>query len=180
MPAVVFLTAYEEHALRAFRVNAIDYLLKPIDADELRGSLERARLRLVQKDSRAAQFRDLLGSLRGTALLAPERIVVRTGGRVHLLEPREILWIEASGDYVTLHTADKDHLVRESMRNMQSRLAEHGFRRIHRSALVKLDAIRELVATDSGDGVVLLHDGTELKLSRTYRNALYSELNVDS
>jgi two-component system LytT family response regulator len=179
MPAVVFLTAYEEHALRAFRVNAIDYLLKPIDADELRDALDRARRRIAHNDvlSWGEQLRGLLGSRTAAGHEGSDprdRIVVRTGGRVQVLDPVEIVWVEASGDYVTIHTADKSHLVRDSISGMEGRLSAHGLQRIHRSSLVQLSAVRELVANDNGDGVVVLNDGTELKFSRTYRNALYA------
>jgi len=182
MPPVIFLTAYEEHALRAFRVNALDYLLKPIDAADLRKSVERARRRRAQ---------DELGAWRGElrALVAAvaherastdtaERILVRTNGRVHVLDPREIEWVEAAGDYVTMHAAGKSHVVRDSLRNIELRLAAHGFIRIHRSTLVKLACIRELIAKDSGDHDVVLHDSTVLRLSRSYKDALYEALNT--
>jgi two-component system LytT family response regulator len=176
MPAVVFLTAYEEHALRAFRVNAVDYLLKPIDAVELGKSVERARRKLGQSETWRAELRALV------AELAPERtagrILVRASGRVHVLDPREIDWVEAAGDYVTIHAGGKSHLVRDSLRNIEARLAAHGFRRIHRSTLVKLGCIRELVAKESGDHEVVLHDDTVLRLSRSYRDALYEALSA--
>ena len=105
-----------------------------------------------------------------------ERILVRTGGRTHVIDPNEIDWIEASGDYVTVHVQRKPHLVRESLRNMEERLARHGFCRIHRSILVKLRCVRELIAKDSGDHQLVLHDGTELRVSRSYRDALYDAL----
>ena len=182
MPLVIFLTAYEQHALRAFRIDALDYLLKPIDAEDLRKSVERARRRHAQ---------DAIGAWRGElralvdkfaherpAADAPERILVRTNGRVHVLDPREIDWVEAAGDYVTIHAAGKSHLVRDSLRNLDTRLAAHGFLRIHRSTLVKLASIGELVAKDSGDHEVVLHDGTVLRLSRSYKDALYEALNA--
>jgi two-component system LytT family response regulator len=176
MPPVVFLTAYEEHALRAFRVNAVDYLLKPIDAAELGKSVERVRRRLGQSETWRNELRTLV------AELAPERnagrILVRAGGRVHVLDPREIDWVEAAGDYVTIHAAGKSHLVRDSLRSIEARLAAHGFRRIHRSTLVKLGCIRELVAKESGDHEVVLHDHTVLRLSRSYRDALYEALSA--
>jgi two-component system, LytTR family, response regulator len=183
MPAVIFLTAYEEHALRAFRVNAVDYLLKPIDAEDLRKSVERARRRLAQNDLGAwrGELRALVAAVaheRPAAADTAERILVRTNGRVHVLDPREIDWVEAAGDYVTIHAAGKSHLVRDSLRNIEARLAAHGFRRIHRSSLVKLDCIRELVAKDSGDHEVVLHDGTVLRLSRNYKDALYEALSA--
>lgn len=184
MPPTIFLTAFDAHALRAFRVNAIDYLLKPIDADELRTSLERARRRIAQNElaSWRNDVRTLAAALaqaRRTAD-APERILVRTGGRVQVLDPREIEWVEASGDYVTVHVAGRAHLVSDSLRNMEARLAAHGFCRIHRSILVKLGCIRELVAKDSGDHDVILHDGTRLRSSRSYRDALYEALSARS
>jgi two-component system LytT family response regulator len=179
MPPVVFLTAYKEHALRAFRVNAVDYLLKPIDAADLRKSVERARRRLAQDEIGAwrGELRALVAAVahERSAADAADRVLVRTSGRVHVLDPREIDWVEASGDYVTIH-AGTSHLVRDSLRNIEARLAAHGFLRIHRSTLVKLSCIRELVAKDSGDHEVVLHDGTVLRLSRSYRDALYEAL----
>jgi two-component system LytT family response regulator len=179
MPPVIFLTAYEEHALRAFRVNAIDYLLKPIDAAELSRSIERARQRHGSSDAWRDELRALVAAL--TSEFEPAdagRILVRTTGRVHVLDPREIEWIEAAGDYVTIHAARKAHLVRDSLRNMEARLATFGIRRIHRSILVKLDCIREIVAKDNGDHEIVLHDGTVLRLSRNYRDALYEALSA--
>src|SRR5262245_26862836 len=178
MPPVIFLTAYEEHALRAFRVNAIDYLLKPIDAAELAKSVERARLRLGQGGDWRGELRALVAELAEARTGDPGRILVRVSGRVHVLDPREIDWAEAAGDYVTIHASQKTHLVRDSLRNIEARLAEHGFRRIHRSILVKLACIRELVAKDNGDHDVVPHDGTVLRLSRSYRDALYEALSA--
>jgi len=182
MPPVIFLTAYEEHALHAFRVNAVDYLLKPIEADDLRKSVERARRRLAQNEGDAwrGELRALVAAVahERAAADATERILVRTHGRAHVLDPREIDWVEAAGDYVTIHAARKSHLVRDSLRNIEAQLAVHGFRRIHRSILVKLGCIRELVAKDSGDHEVVLHDGTVLRLSRNYKDALYEALSA--
>jgi len=182
MPPVIFLTAYEEHALRAFRVNALDYLLKPIDAEDLRKSVERARRRRAQDELGAwrGELRALVAAVAHERQAADtaERILVRTNGRVHVLDPLKIDWVEAAGDYVTIHAAGKSHLVRDSLRNIETRLAPHGFLRIHRSTLVKLATIRELVAKDSGDHEVVLHDGTVLRLSRNYKDALYEALNA--
>jgi two-component system LytT family response regulator len=180
MPPVIFLTAYEQHALRAFRVNALDYLLKPIDAEDLRKSVERARRRQAQDEIGAwrGELRALVDkfALERPAAEAPERILARTNGRVQVLDPLKIDWVEAAGDYVTIHAAGKSHLVRDSLRNLETRLAAHGFLRIHRSTLVKLGSIGELVAKDSGDHEVVLHDGTVLRLSRSYKDALYEAL----
>lgn len=179
MPLVVFLTAYGEHAVRAFRVNAIDYLLKPIDAAALEQSLDRARQRLEQRVQAAwrSDLRALIATMmREESARDAERILVRTGGRIRVIDPHEIDWVEASGDYVSVHAAGKAHLARESLRSMEERLARYGFCRIHRSVLVKLRCIRELVAKDSGDHELILHDGTRLRVSRSYRDALYAAL----
>jgi two-component system LytT family response regulator len=179
MPLVIFLTAYDEHALRAFRVNAIDYLLKPIDSKELDQSLDRARRQIEQRAHAAwhSDLRALVSSMvREQHGVESERILVRTGGRVRVIDPNEIDWIEASGDYVSVHVQRNAHLVRESLRNMEQRLARFGFFRIHRSVLVKLGCVRELIAKDSGDHELILRDGTRLRVSRSYRDALYGAL----
>jgi two-component system LytT family response regulator len=181
MPAVVFLTAYEEHALRAFRVNAIDYLLKPLDGAELRVSVERVRRRIAanERAGQGRQLRAVLTSLGVTTGTDSERLVVRAAGRVHFVAPEQIDWVEAAGDYVTIHAAGRDHLIRESMHAMAQRLIGHGFQRIHRSAIVNLQKVRELATGANGDHTVVLHDGTTLRLSRTYREALYRALKAD-
>jgi two-component system LytT family response regulator len=178
MPPTIFLTAYEEHALRAFRVNAIDYLLKPVDPEDLHRALERARRRIEQNHDWRAELRTLVATmLREYKAAEPiDRILVRTGGRVHVIDPNEIDWVEASGDYVTVHVEKKLHLVHASLREMEERLAAYGFCRIHRSILVKLRRVRELIAKDSGDHQLTLHDGTVLRVSRSYRDALYHAL----
>ena len=179
MPFVIFLTAYGEHALRAFRVNAIDYLLKPIDSEELDRSLDRARRQLEQRAHAAwhSQLQELVTTIvRERTGAEPERMLVRTGGRIRVIDPNEIEWVEASGDYVTVHVQRKAHLVRESLRNMEERLARHGFCRIHRSILVKLRCVHELIAKDSGDHQLILRDGTVLRVSRSYRDALFHAL----
>jgi two-component system, LytTR family, response regulator len=179
VPLVIFLTAYGEHALRAFRVDAIDYLLKPVDTAELDRSLDRARRQIEQRTHAAwhSDLRALVSTMvREQHVTETERILIRTGGRTRVIDPNEIDWIEASGDYVTVHVQRKPHLVRESLRNMEERLARYGFCRIHRSILVKLRCVRELIAKDSGDHQLVLHDGTELRVSRSYRDALYDAL----
>ena len=181
MPLVVFLTAYDEHAVAAFEVNALDYLLKPLEPERLEASLVRATEELTKRNvaQRARQLRDLLDD----PTLAKERrddqrIVVRSGGHVHLLRASEITWVEASGDYVTIHTIGKAHLLRETMRRMERRLKVSGFRRVHRSAIVNLEHVTELIANESGDYHIVLADGTRLKLSRSYRDELYTALNA--
>ncbi|MEM9530303.1 MAG: LytTR family transcriptional regulator DNA-binding domain-containing protein [Pseudomonadota bacterium] len=177
MPPVIFLTAYEEYALEAFRVHALDYLLKPLDPERFRDSLERARTELG-KSSLAGQASKLRALLNGDALAddGRDRLVVRSNGHVYFLRPEHIIWVMANGDYVTLYADEKEHLVRDTMSRMEKRLRPQGFRRIHRSAIVNLEHITELIANDSGDYQVVLSNGTQLKLSRTYRDELYAAM----
>jgi two-component system LytT family response regulator len=182
MPLTIFLTAHDQHAVEAFRLNALDYLLKPINAEHFAASLRRARATLEKNTlhQHKAQLTQVLQALASPPDKSTGRLLVRAGGHVYFLKPRDIHWIEADGDYVTIHTSDrKKHLVRDSLRAMEERLHGEGFQRIHRSSLVNLDCIRELIATDSGDYHVMLKDDTLLRLSRHYRDQLYTRLGAD-
>ena len=180
MPLIIFLTAYDEHAISAFEVHALDYLLKPVDTARFETALKRARQALHERSvaNRAARLRELLDDSPVQKGDPDERIVIRSAGHVHFLRPDDILWVEASGDYVTLHTVEREHLLRETMQRMEKRLLPHRFRRIHRSTIVNLDRISELIANDHGDYVVVLDNSAELKLSRSYRDELYEALNA--
>ena len=177
MPMVVFVTAYDEYALQAFEVHALDYLLKPFGRDRLQQCLDHAR---HQRDRRRA------GDL-GKSLLAlvqdfrPEqkkqdRLVVKSGGRVFFVRTEEIDWIEAAGNYVRLHMKDQSHLFRETMNQMESRLDPQRFFRIHRSRIVNTERIKELQPWFNGEYVVLLQNGAQLRLSRSYREKLEERL----
>jgi two-component system LytT family response regulator len=185
MPAVIFLTAYEQHALEAFRVHAVDYLLKPLDRQKLVEALTRARRdfaqrALLRRTTELASLLDQLGSAGLQGSNRSGRILVRVGGNVHILRPDEIAWVEAEGDYVTLHTGEKSFLLRESLRNMESRLGAHGFRQIHRSCLVSIRRIRELLANENGDYQAVLENGTRLKVGRRYKDALFAALDAQT
>jgi len=185
MPAVIFLTAYEQHALEAFRVNAVDYLLKPLDRTKLAEALERARRdftqrNLLRRTSELVSLLDQLGGGGSQGAIRSGRILVRSGGNVHILKPDEITWVEAEGDYVTLHAGEKSYLLRESLRNMEARLEPHGFRQIHRSTLVSLRRIRELLANENGDYQAVLDNGTRLKVGRRYKDALFAALDAQA
>jgi two-component system LytT family response regulator len=176
-PAVVFVTAFSEHALRAFEVNAVDYVLKPFDRDRFRAALSRARARLAAGEGaelsrRLATVLAELERSRGYA----QRILVRSGGRIRLVPVGEVDWIEAADNYVRLHAGAERHLVRETMAAMEARLDPARFARIHRSTIVNLARIRELQPTFNGEYLVLLHSGAKLTLSRGYRDALRSRL----
>jgi two-component system LytT family response regulator len=181
MPAVIFLTAYEQHALDAFRVNAIDYLLKPLEKEKLAVALERARRdfrehSLVRRAGELVSLLDQLGAAGTPGASRGGRILVRAGANVRILRPDEIAWVEAEGDYVRLHAGDKSYLLSESLRNMEVRLGPHGFRQIHRSCLASIHRIRELVANDNGDYQAVLDNGARLKVGRRYKDALFAAL----
>jgi two-component system LytT family response regulator len=184
MPTVVFLTAYEQHAIRAFRVHAVDYLLKPLDRAMLAEALGRARREVSQRNilRRGAELASLLEQIRENGCADSHnrsgRVLVRTGASIHILEPDDIIWVGADGDYVTLYARHKSHLLRESLRNMEIRLVAHGFQRIHRSTLVSLRRIRQLTANADGDYDVVLDNGVSLKVGRSYKDALLAALDT--
>jgi two-component system LytT family response regulator len=208
MPAIVFVTAYNEYAVKAFDVNAIDYILKPFDPERFRSAFARARTHLEQKSSAEAGRRikalleEVLGEDRATALaasaanggaggnggargLAPaapararhlDRLMVKHDGRVYFVKVSDVDWFEAAGNYVRVHVGRVSHLIRETMHGIESQLDPNQFARIHRAVIVNLDRIRELQPWFAGDYIVILRDGRQLKLSRTYREALQARM----
>jgi two-component system LytT family response regulator len=173
MPAVIFVTAYDRYALRAFEVHALDYLLKPFDRDRFHKALARAKLH-VRKDKSAEagqQLLALLGEVRPSKK-SLDRLVIRTSGRVFFLRVEEIDWIEAASNYVRLHVGNETHLLRETMNALEARLDPNRFLRIHRSTIVNVDRVQEFQPLFHGDYAVILRDGTQLTLSRTFRQRL--------
>jgi two-component system LytT family response regulator len=173
MPTVVFITAYDEYALRAFEVHALDYLLKPFGRDRFRQTLKHARASLERR--RAGDLgRRLLALVNDIKPERPklDRLVVKSGGRVFFLRTDEIDWIEAAGNYVRLHLGEESHLFRETMNRMETRLDARRFVRIHRSRIVNTERIKELQPWFNGEHVVILRNGTRLPLSRGYRDRL--------
>lgn len=179
-PLLVFATAYDEHAVRAFETRAIDYLLKPFDAARLADTLERVRERLATRDRRFGEVRGLLDELqrRQDALerhvhdhAGPysDRVLVRTEREMKLVALRDVDWVGAADNYIELHVGGHMHLLRETLTAFERRAAGSGFARIHRGVLVNLDRLRSLRPTASGDLEAVLADGTELPVSRTYR-----------
>jgi two-component system LytT family response regulator len=163
------VTAHDSYALPAFEVHAVDYLLKPFDRLRFRKALAWARL-AIRRD-RGETPSSLPNELRG-GRKPLERVTIKTAGRVYLLKTTDIDWIEAAGNYLRLHVGDAVHLLRETLNNLEARLDPDCFWRIHRSTLVNVDRIRELQPLFHGDYVVILQDGTELTVSRTYRRNL--------
>jgi len=172
MPVVIFVTAYDQYALQAFDVHALDYLLKPFDRERFQKALERARVHLRHKDLDALSHR--LQALLDQAHPAKKntylkRLAVKTGGQVFFLNVEEIDWIEAAGNYAGLHIKEKTHLIRETMSDLEARLSPELFLRIHRSTIVNRDRIKALKPVSNGEYVLTLHDGTRLASSRSYR-----------
>lgn len=177
LPVVIFITAYDQHALRAFEFHALDYLLKPIDPERFAKALARAGEQLELREKRAATDRivEMLQEVRaGVEYL--ERFLIKSHGRVHFLDAADIDWIEAAGNYVKLHSGDDSHLIRETMTALEEKLDPRRFLRIHRSCIVNIDRIKELHPMFKGEYEVLLKDGTKLTLSRTYRSKLQGRL----
>ncbi len=177
MPPVIFVTAYDEYALKAFEVHALDYLLKPFGRDRFQQTLEHARRQVERR--RAGDLGRKLLALVNDIKPEPsrlERLVVKSGGRVFFLRTDEIDWIEAAGNYVRLHLGSESHLFRETMNNMEARLDGRQFVRIHRSRIVNSDRVKEMQPWFNGEHVVILQNGTKLTLSRGYRDKLQEHL----
>jgi two-component system LytT family response regulator len=179
MPMVIFVTAYDQHALRAFEVRALDYLLKPFDRDRFHEALGRARTHVDQQET-GDLGRRLLALVKDRDLRpsAPktDRLVVKSGGRLFFLRTDEIDWIEAAGNYARLHVGTEAHLIRETMQSLESRLDPERFFRIHRSRIANMERIQELQPWFNGEYVVILRNGTRLTLSRGYREKLQERL----
>src|SRR3984957_578107 len=178
-PHVVFVTAFDRFAVRAFEVHALDYLLKPVNEERFNASLARARAAIAgaRDDTMIRRFWQMATELRAAAGYdsspsLTDRIPVKTHGRVMIVNVAEIDWVEADGDYVSVHVGAKSWLLRETIAAAEERLALSGFVRIHRSTLVNIYRVRELLPLSKGEFTVVLLDGTELKLSRNHRFAL--------
>jgi two-component system LytT family response regulator len=173
LPALVFVTAYDQYALRAFEVHALDYILKPFGQERLRATLERVRARL-----RSAATGDALESLSSlveelhSLRAAPLWLLVREDGRSFFVKSAEIDWIEAARNNVVLHVGKVAHTYHDTMQGVEARLDRRRFLRIHRSTIVNIERIRDLEPWFNGDYVVTLRDGTKLTLSASYRSVL--------
>ena len=184
LPVIIFVTAYDQYAVRAFEFHALDYLLKPFDDERFEKTLGWARAQLEQQRFRQlsermfALLEDHQGKPKsgaGKTSAAPmplSRLIVKSAGRVFFIRAEEIDWIEAESYYARLHVGGKSHLLRETLTNLESQLDQNRFLRIHRSTIVNLERVRELQTQSHGEFTVVLNDGTRLKLSRGYRDRL--------
>ena len=177
-PHVVFVTAYDKFALRAFEVHALDYLLKPVNEDRFDAAVARVQEAMshvtdnaiVQRVRQAAaNLKVAISPSKGPAV---DRLPIKVNGRIMVIRVADIDWIEADGDYVSVHVGGKTWLMRETIAAVELRLALSGFVRIHRSTLVNAERVKELQPQDKGEYTVILNDGTELKLTRNYRTSV--------
>jgi two-component system LytT family response regulator len=168
--AVIFVTAYDQHALRAFEVHAVDYLLKPFDRARLRQAVARVRALRVDAAELGRRLLALVGDV--TANRPLDRVVVKSRGRVYFVRADEIDWIEAAGHYVVLHIAREEHVIRESIKTLAERLDADRFVRIHRSIIVNIDRVKALAPTFHGEYELELRDGTRLASARGYSDRL--------
>jgi two-component system LytT family response regulator len=176
-PILVFVTAYDSYALKAFEVKALDYLLKPFSDERFDAALSRARerVRSQRREALGESVLALVGDPRAARTYV-SRLVVRNRGQVLFLDVSDVEWIEAAGVYATIHEGGREHLVRESLAAIEARLDPARFARIHRSAIVALDRVSELRLDERGGCRVVLRDGTLLPLSRRQRDALEERL----
>jgi two-component system LytT family response regulator len=180
LPVVVFTTAYDQYALRAFEAHALDYLLKPFDQERLHRAIERARLEILKaKDSQvASRILDFLNEAKAKSP-AEKRLVIKAGGRVVFLDLEEIEWVEAAANYVKLNVGKESYLLRERIGRVSERLDPAQFVRIHRSVIVNVGKIKELHPCNSGEYIVVLKNGKELSCSRGYRAGLQQLIGKD-
>jgi len=185
LPAVVFVTAYDQHAIRAFEVNALDYLLKPIDHDRFQKTLMRVRRQMdgAKTEPLEKKLASLLRHLEESKsenerAKYSERIAIKESDRVLFLGVDKIDWISAQGNYIQIHTAGSTHLLRETMNGIESKLDPEKFVRIRRSTIVCIERIKELQPLFNGEYAVILRNTTQLTSSRRYRHNLEALLNL--
>jgi two-component system, LytTR family, response regulator len=187
MPLVVFVTAYDHYAIRAFEASAVDYLLKPIEDARLSQALDRVRnqMRERQADTNCARLLSLLGEVSGQPGLTldqvlegealklrrgDEKLAVKDGQRIVRVEPASIRWIDAAGDYMCIHTDADTHILRATMRELEQQLDPRRFQRVHRSTIVNFARVKELRSHINGEYFLILDSGHEVKLSRSYKD----------
>lgn len=173
MPAVIFVTAYDRYAVQAFEVHALDYLLKSFDRQRFQAALLRAKdqIRQSREGLLSERLKGLLEDLEARERRLT-RLVVKSAGRVSFVRVEEIDWLEAADNYVRIHVSRESHLIRETLQSLVERLDPSKFLRIHRSTVVNFDRIKEMQPLFHGDYLVRLHDGTELTLTRNYKEKL--------
>ena len=188
LPAILFVTAYDEHAIEAFEVNAVDYLLKPIEEERLDDALRKARKRLGRRRAKTQkqQLLRLLGQITGEPVedlgdgtelpgLTPKehrKLAIRDGGRTTWVRQEDIEWVDAAGDYMCVHALGETHIMRKTMKALEAELDADFLQRVHRSTIVNVRCVREMKSHINGEYFLTLENGHTLKLSRTYKDKL--------
>lgn len=186
MPLVIFVTAFDQYAIEAFDVHAVDYLLKPIDDERLRCAVERARSHLVHKDAVTDKQRllELIISITGKSELSvsqllrdysgvksyPDRIAIKDGGETTRVPATDIDWVDAAGDYMCIHANDETHIMRITMKELEQQLDPAIFQRVHRSTIVNLDRVTKVCSHMNGEFYLVLSNGAKVKMSRSYKD----------
>ncbi|MGC1271135.1 MAG: LytTR family DNA-binding domain-containing protein [Croceibacterium sp.] len=184
-PLFVFVTAYEEHAIRAFEANAVNYLMKPVDVDKLADTLERVRTRLAEKRGaeEAEKLKDVLAEVAPDAMADmpaddesagryEKMINVKDRGQIFRVDVDTIEYVEAAGDYMCIYTGDNSLILRETMKDLERRLDPRTFQRVHRSTIVNLDQVKQVKPHTNGECFLVLGSGSEVKVSRSYRDVV--------
>ena len=177
-PAVIFVTAYNEYAIQAFEVNALDYLLKPVDCARLSKAVERAKSHLAQLtpvDDLDSRFRAMLEDIKSSSKFL-KRLTIKLTGHTILLPTDEIDWIESYGNYLKLHVGRESHLIRGTMQSLEAKLDPEKFVRVHRSTIVNIEKIKEIYPRSNGDQDLVLQNGQQLMLSRKFRDRFFAAL----
>ncbi|QSB45141.1 LytTR family transcriptional regulator DNA-binding domain-containing protein [Tsuneonella flava] len=185
-PLFVFVTAFEEHAIRAFEANAVNYLMKPVDEDKLADTIERVRVRMAEKRSaeEAEKLKNVLNEVApdaaeefaegdGESTDRYEKLInIKDRGQIFRVEIETIEHIEAAGDYMCIYTGDNSLILRETMKDLERRLDPRKFQRVHRSTIVNLDQVRQVKPHTNGECFLVLESGAEVKVSRSYRDVV--------
>lgn len=189
MPLVVFVTAFDKYAIDAFEVHAIDYVLKPVEDQRLKTAIERVRVHRQQSkaDNHKKRLIDLITNITGQSAMKinemvengdeginqyPEKLTIKDAGTTTLLPCDEVTWIEAAGDYMCIHSGEKVHVMRSTMKQLETQLNPLIFQRVHRSTIVNLDCIEKVCSHINGEYFLILKDGTRIKMSRSYRDKI--------
>jgi two-component system LytT family response regulator len=174
LPEIVFTTAYESYAIRAFELHAVDYLLKPFDQVRFKAAVKHVKERVHSQHLEDGRLQ--IGALLESIKAQPahlDRVIIKADGRISFLNTREIDWVEADDKYVHLHTRDGARMVRQTLSGLETELDPKKFVRIHRSAIVNIERIKELQPLFNGEHSVLLENGAKLTLSRNYKSKLF-------
>ncbi|HEV8158094.1 MAG TPA: LytTR family transcriptional regulator DNA-binding domain-containing protein [Pyrinomonadaceae bacterium] len=178
LPNIVFVTAYEQYAIRAFEIHALDYLLKPFDKSRFEKAMKHAREKLANRRQNQLEQKQIAALLENVKQKPRflDRLVIKADGRIVFLKTEDIDWIQADDKYVHLHAGNKSHLVRQTLGAMEAQLDTQKFIRVHRSAIVNIGRIKELQPMFTGEHTIILENGTKLTLSRSYKNKLFELL----